>query len=242
MLVHGVPETAHVWEPLVARLGRSDVVTLSLPGFGCPRPAGFAATKEAYVGWLVDALRRIEGPIDLVGHDWGGGFVLRAVSQRADLVRTWVTDVAGMGDPGFRWHDNARVWQTPGEGEQFWDAILAAPPEMRAMAMEAAGVPAPHALAMVEWIDRTMADCILALYRSAVHVGEEWSPGFVAIPRPGLVLVPKDDAFLDHESARRGTARAGATLRELDGLGHWWLLQDPARAAGVLREFWDGVR
>jgi hypothetical protein len=39
----------------------------------------------------------------------------------------------------------------------------------------------------------------------------------------------------------RAAARAGASTVALDGLGHWWMLQDPARAAAVLREFWATV-
>ena len=41
VLVHGVPDTHRVWGALVGRLRRDDVVTLSLPGFGCAIPAGF---------------------------------------------------------------------------------------------------------------------------------------------------------------------------------------------------------
>jgi hypothetical protein len=36
----------------------------------------------------------------------------------------------------------------------------------------------------------------------------------------------------------RAAARADARTVGLDGFGHWWMLQDPARAAAVLREFW----
>ena len=36
VFVHGVPDTARVWHALIARLGRKDVVTVSLPGFGQP--------------------------------------------------------------------------------------------------------------------------------------------------------------------------------------------------------------
>ena len=94
-----------------ALMHRDDVIALQLPGFGCPRPDGFEATKEAYVTWLVRELDQIgaHGPIDLVGHDWGGGFVLRLVSTRADLVRSWVSDIAGMGDVDFVWHQVAKV-------------------------------------------------------------------------------------------------------------------------------------
>ncbi|MDT5218539.1 MAG: hypothetical protein QOF15_644, partial [Mycobacterium sp.] len=34
VLVHGNPETAAIWGPLVDALGRKDVVRLSPPGFG----------------------------------------------------------------------------------------------------------------------------------------------------------------------------------------------------------------
>jgi pimeloyl-ACP methyl ester carboxylesterase len=73
VFVHGVPETPAIWDGLRSCLRREDVIALQLPGFGCARPDGFAATKEAYVAWLVAALEPIsaQGPIDLVGHDWG---------------------------------------------------------------------------------------------------------------------------------------------------------------------------
>jgi pimeloyl-ACP methyl ester carboxylesterase len=88
VLVHGVPETPAIWGPLRSKLRRSDVAALQLPGFGIPPPEGFGATKEEYVTWLVGELERLHagGPVDLVGHDWGGGFVVRVVSIRPDLV------------------------------------------------------------------------------------------------------------------------------------------------------------
>ena len=143
VLVHGVPETPAVWEHLRSELSRSDVVTPQLPGFGCPRPAGFGATKEEYVQWLVSELEALaaQGPIDLVGHDWGGGFVVRVVSTRPDLVRSWVTDAAAIGDVNFEWHDFAKIWQTPGEGEQFFEQQLATSPEERGSVFEMFGVP-----------------------------------------------------------------------------------------------------
>src|SRR6266566_771546 len=198
VLVHGVPETPVVWGPLRTHLRRTDVATLQLPGFGCPRPAGFGATKEEYVDWLVAELERLraDGPIDLVGHDWGGGLVVRLVSTRPDLVRSWVTDAAGLGDPGFEWHELAKVWQTPDAGEAFWDQQLALPPEQAASTLEAFGVPADRALIMAGWPDATMADCILALYRSAVDVGREWGGDFENVPVPGLTLLASDDPFL----------------------------------------------
>ncbi|MGI9119444.1 MAG: alpha/beta fold hydrolase [Acidimicrobiales bacterium] len=111
VLVHGVPQTPVLWDPLRSCLGRRDVVALQLPGFGCAKPEDFDATKEDYVRWLIREVERLQGqgPIDVVGHDWGGGFVVRTVSTRADLVRSWVTDAASVGDARFEWHDFAKI-------------------------------------------------------------------------------------------------------------------------------------
>ena len=243
VLVHGVPETPALWDPLRSRLRRSDVVALQLPGFGCARPAGFGATKEEYVAWLVEELERLQGQgaVDLVGHDWGGGFVVRVVSTRPDLVRSWVTDAAGIGDASFEWHEFATLWQTPGAGEEFFERQLARPVEERAAVFERSGASREQAVAMARSADRTMADCILALYRSAVDVGREWAPQFRDIPAPGLVVVPSEDPFLSAGSARAGAARAGAEVVDLLGLGHWWMLEDPARGAAMFETFWASL-
>ena len=240
VFVHGVPETPAIWNALRSHLQRDDVIALQLPGFGCPRPDGFGATKEEYVAWLVGELETIapQGPIDLVGHDWGGGFVVRLVSTRADLVRSWVCDAAGLGDVNFEWHDFAKIWQTPGEGEQFYADNLAIAADERGAVFEMFGVPHDAAIALGRPLDQTMADCILALYRSALDVGKEWAPDFHDIARPGRILVPSDDAFLSADLSRNSAKRTGASITELDGVGHWWMLQDPERGAKVLQEFW----
>ena len=243
VVVHGVPETPAVWDPLRAVLGRSDIEALRLPGFGSRPPAGFGSTKEEYVAWLVDELERLAqtGPVDLLGHDWGGGFVVRVVSTRPELVRSWVTDAAGIGDPDFEWHDFAKIWQTPGEGERFFAEQLATPPAEQASVFEAFGVPTERAVALAGSIDEDMVRCILALYRSAVTVGLEWGPDFEDIAAPGLALLPTEDPFLSADGCRVAAGRAGVAVVELAGLGHWWMLQDPARVAPVLEGFWGSL-
>ncbi len=127
VFVHGNPETTAIWDPLLVALGRDDVVTLSPPGFGVPAPAGWAATSDDYLAWLVSELEAIDGPIDLIGHDWGGGHVQRLAATRPDLIRSWVTDIAGCADPEYVWHDMAQVWQTPGAGEEAVESMRSQP-------------------------------------------------------------------------------------------------------------------
>lgn len=240
VFVHGVPETPAVWGPLIAELDRDDIVNLQLPGFGCPRPDGFAATKEDYVAWLVGELeaRQDDGPIDLVGHDWGGGLVVRLVSTRPELVRSWATDAAGLGHVDFEWHDLAKIWQKPVEGEDFWAQQLAQSPEERAAVFELFGVPHDGALALAKPIDETMVSCVLDLYRSATDVGGEWAPDFHDVPKPGLVIVAADDDLGSSERTLEAAHRAGAAVEVIDGVAHWWPLQDPTRGAAALNRFW----
>jgi pimeloyl-ACP methyl ester carboxylesterase len=245
VFVHGVPETPRVWDGVRQRLSRTDTVAVSLPGFGTSVPSGFGSTMNEYAAWLAAELDQIVkdsgGPVDLVGHDWGAGFTMRVVSTQPALVRTWVLDAAGLADPDFEWHDFAKLWQTPGEGEAFFEGQLALPVPERAGSFIMFGVPEPAASEMAEGVDKRMAACILALYRSATAVHKEWGPDFVDVPRPGLVIVPSNDPFLSADGATRAGQRAGAQVTKLEGRGHWWMLEDPAGGAQVLESFWSSV-
>ena len=241
VFVHGNPETAAIWGPLLEELGRDDVILLSPPGFGAPVPEGFGCTHLEYRDWLADELGRLDGPVDLVGHDWGGGHVLNLVLHRPELVRSWVSDVVGLFDPDYVWHDLAQVWATPGAGEELIEAMLGGTVAERAERNEGLGMPAAVAAEVAAGQDEAMGRSVLALYRSAVQpvlvdAGKHLD---VAAQRPGLAILATDDHFVGTEEMRRRTAaRAGARVEVLEGLGHWWMLQDPARAAAALSRFW----
>jgi pimeloyl-ACP methyl ester carboxylesterase len=244
VFVHGVPETPEVWDPIVSLLHRTDVLALRLPGFGEAAPKGFGATKEEYTAWLIDELGAIGEPVDAVGHDWGGGFVLRVACTRPDLVRCWVSDVAGILDPAYVWHDLAQIWQTPGAGEQYFAETSALDPAVMIQAYARLGITPAAARAFVEAADVEMARCILALYRSATQprLAEWLAVAPAAKARPGLVVAPSDDPYTGGPMSAVGMAPLlGAQARVLDGLGHWWMLQDPRRGADVLEAFWAEV-
>jgi pimeloyl-ACP methyl ester carboxylesterase len=244
VLVHGNPETSAIWDPLRAVLGRDDVVALSPPGFGAPVPAGFGATSDDYVAWLIGELEAIGEPVDLVGHDWGGGHVARVACARPDLLHSWVTDVAGIFDPAYVWHDFAQIWQTPGAGEANIEETLAAPVADRAALYGSLGMTPDVAAAVAEGFNADMGRCILALYRSALQPAlTEWGKALpAAAARPGLVLCAADDPFVGGpELAQRSAEIAGAQFVVLQGVGHWWMTQDPASGARALNQFWDGL-
>ena len=247
VFVHGNPETAAIWGPLLAELDHPAVVTLSPPGFGAPVPDGFAATADDYAAWLASELERQSGesgPVDLVGHDWGGGHVMRVAMERPDLIRSWAMDIAGCFAPDYAWHDLAQVWQTPGAGEEAVAGMAALPVADRASMFESLGMTADVARSVAEANDETMGRCILSLYRSAAQpamarLGEGLG---AAAARPGLVIIPTEDGYTGGEARARWSAgQANAQVAVLEGLGHWWMLQDPAAGAAALRKFWASL-
>ncbi|WP_193047001.1 alpha/beta fold hydrolase [Mycolicibacterium baixiangningiae] len=244
VLVHGNPETDAVWGPLVDALRRTDVVRLSPPGFGSPLPSGFSATFLAYRDWLVDELQRIDGPVDLVGHDWGGGHVVNAVMHRPDLVRSWASDVVGLFDRDYVWHDMAQGFQTPETGEQLVAMMQDGSVEDRAQQLVTYGIPADVATSFAAAQGPEMGQAILALYRSARQpaLADAGRALENAAARPGLSLSATEDPFVGtQEMRRRAAERAGARTEVLDGLGHWWMVENPAAGAAALTRFWESL-
>jgi pimeloyl-ACP methyl ester carboxylesterase len=98
------------------------------------------------------------------------------------------------------------------------------------------------AQASAEAAGEEMGRCILALYRSAAQPAmTRWGEDLEAAERrPALVIIATEDPYTGGEVlARRSAQRFGADVAVLEGVGHWWMLQDPAAGAGALRAFFD---
>ncbi|HEY4019316.1 MAG TPA: alpha/beta fold hydrolase, partial [Pseudonocardiaceae bacterium] len=169
VFVHGNPESEAIWGPLLAELGREDVLRLSPPGFGAPVPDGFGATVTEYRDWLIEALTALGEPVHLIGHDWGGGHVVNVAMHRPDLLLSWASDVLGLFDPDYVWHDLAQVWQTPGAGEESLARMTGGTEQDRATGLAGLGFPPDAAAEVAKAQGPDMARCILALYRSAAQ-------------------------------------------------------------------------
>jgi pimeloyl-ACP methyl ester carboxylesterase len=250
VFVHGNPETAAVWSPLLDALAASgvgDVVTLSPPGFGAPLPDGFGATADDYADWLAGELAALSTAhgveIDLVGHDWGAGHVARIVADRPDLIRSWAIDVAGLLHPDYEWHDAARTWQEPGAGEEAIGLMVGMSAVERTELFASLGLPEVVATSFANAVDEAMGRAILALYRSAAqpylrHLGDRLRTA--AGRPPGLVLVAEQDTYVAADLGRDVADRLEAATVILDA-GHWWMTSHPTPASAGLGEFWAGL-
>lgn len=248
VFVHGNPETSAVWDLLADRLaeaGYPEQVRLSPPGFGSPVPDGFGATVIDYREWLIGELERFERPVDLVGHDWGGGHTVNVAMTRPDLLRSWCSDAIGVFDPDYVWHEFAQIWQTTGAGEAWVAGALMLGANKRAAALASRGMDPGIAARVANGFDKQMGKCILRLYRSAAQpvvagIGADLE---AAAARSGLVIVPTEDQMVGTDEQRlRSAARAGARVETLEGFGHWWMTEDEGRrGAAALTAFWSSL-
>ena len=239
VLVHGVPDTERMWDRLAAALGPRELVRLSLPGFGTEVPIGWTATKEDYADWLAARLDEIGDPVDLVGHDWGAILCQRVASVRPDLIRTLAVG-SGPLDAEYEWHPMAQAMQTAEVGEQVMTALVETAPDDLAAGLAAGGAGPELAAIQAPRVDARMAECILALYRSAIDVGAEWQPAVDAMPhRPAMVFHGADDAFVPVDIATRLAQRLGAELTVYPDTGHWWAWERADETATALARLWS---
>jgi pimeloyl-ACP methyl ester carboxylesterase len=244
-IVHGVPETSAIWQPLVAALaarGEAHIELLSPPGFGAPLPDDFDPTQANYAAWLVSELERLGGDVDLVGHDWGAGHVFGALDQRPDLISSWAADCVGLIHPDYVWHDLAQVWQTPEAGEQAVATMMGGDPAASVAGLAALGLPETIAAEVADAQNEAMGRAILGLYRSAAQPAMAELGARLAAKSlpPGLVLLPTEDPYVGPpERALELADTLAADVCRLKGMGHWWMFSGADQVADALTEHWS---
>lgn len=119
LFLHGVPDTAEVWNEVIA--GVQDRYTCYAPDFmgihrSVENPA-FDYSFDGYADWveaLVQALG-IDQPVTLVVHDWGFIGLAWAVKYPQRIARIVIANTVFT--HLYKWHFWARVWRTPVLGE-----------------------------------------------------------------------------------------------------------------------------
>jgi pimeloyl-ACP methyl ester carboxylesterase len=242
VLVHGLPETREIWQPLQEIL-EGDVVAVGLPGLGTARPAGFSGTKDAYAEWLGETLGQVDTPVDVVGHDVGALLTMRVASAFDLALRSWTVDVADIFHPRFAWPKRVRDLQTPGLGEDMLKTareVDADDPRSTASLLIGGGVPRDLAREVGSAHDEVMSRSVLDFYRSAApNVGADWWKDVTGPTRSrGLVLLLPDPPEVEVMSLEVAD-QLGAETARLEGLNHCWMAEAPRVVAGVLERFWS---
>lgn len=85
VLLHGIGDSCHAWDPVLALLSRERrVIAFDLPGFGQTPPLPNSAVTPADFASLLPAQLAklgIDGPVAMAGNSLGGWIALEAAKQ-----------------------------------------------------------------------------------------------------------------------------------------------------------------
>jgi pimeloyl-ACP methyl ester carboxylesterase len=237
LLLHGVPDSGLLWEPVLERLPAGwQAIVPDLPGFHrSGLPSDFRYELKGYADWvrgLLDALE-IEDPVLLVLHDWGG--IFGHAFACAHPAR--VAGILAMSYPFthlYRWHAWARVWRTLGLGELAmafmnrslleWELRRGSPRMDR-----------DHVEATWRALEgrRDVRRHVLRLYRAMdPDRFVPWATRALALNKPLQAVWGADDPYVPSwVASHMGADR----VERLPGVGHWV----PVEAPGAVVAAWS---
>ena len=256
VLVHGYPDQQDVWEPLIQQLPLEDwhVVTYDVRG------AGGSDAPASTAGYLTDRLvddlvavldATVEGPVHLVGHDWGSVQLWDVVAGESTDPRLHgrvasFTSISGPSIDHVAWltsHPNGRVpallqqamhsWYIgafnvpllPELGWRYGHAVVA-----RLMAPRE-GLPPDH------WGTELRRNAVngLGLYRANIG-GRMRKPRSVRVDVPVLVVHPERDRYLTDLALEELDHLCSDVRVERVDAGHWAVVTDADVVAPLVRE------
>lgn len=239
LLLHGVPDCANLWDKVIPLIGhRYRCFAADLPGiYRSATPKDYCFDLDSYADWvdaLVDALvqtQQVELPLTLICHDWGAIYGMLWACKYPHKVKRVVAGDFPFSSQ-YRWHEWARIWQTPLLGEVSmlgmnwplfrWELRRSArrmtPDDMRAT----------YTAAPKSWSTRWT---VLRMYRSAAPKKfAAWAERQQRLAQqvPIDIIWGADDVYVPIEEARRLCSRS---LSIIDNCGHWPPLEAPQEYA-----------
>jgi pimeloyl-ACP methyl ester carboxylesterase len=235
VLVHGATADHSRWETVLPLLEpHVTVYAMDRRGRGSSGDAADYRIEEegADVAAVVEAVADATGgPVDVLGHSYGGLCVLEAMTQ-TDRIRRAVLYEAGAGvptEPGLA--DELAALLADGRREEVVIRLLTV----------AAGVPSDQLArmrALPSWPHRVAA-AHTVVREVRAHDGYSLRPErFTAVTVPTLLLLGSDSPPSEREStARIAAALRGARVVTLEGQGHVAMLTAPELFAAEVLDF-----
>ncbi|HVU12573.1 MAG TPA: alpha/beta hydrolase [Phototrophicaceae bacterium] len=243
IFLHGVPDSAELWRPIIDQLQSSyRCIAPDLPGLTTRSalPTGFDFTLPSMAQWLNDFVTAlaIHEPINLVFGDFGGLYALAfAITYPERVGKLALAGSVGF-TPDYEWHSTAKMWRTPILGEV---SMMMLNEGMFANTMKTS---APL-LTPQHWRDvyaLSLANAavkrnIVRLYR-AIDTKDyaTWEPKLLDLTRrvPMIVLWGDQDPFIDRRFADRFGAQQ---VQHYPNNGHWIAAEAPDEMAAQIAAF-----
>ncbi len=230
LFLHGVPTCSDDWLPFLELIGG---VAPDLPGFGRSGKRGDGDyTMEGYDRFIEAFLdlAEIEGPVNLVVHDWGGVGLLWAQRFPERVHRLVIMNTVPLGQT-YRWHWIARMWRRRIIGELFMGSTSrwALRKLLKPATTLPEGMPDHFLDSILDHLDQGTQRAILRLYRTSpsdklLVAGTRLDE----ISAPALVVWGGHDPYIAAEHGRQyADMLPRATLRPVPQAGHWPWIDDP---------------
>ncbi|MFI2642319.1 alpha/beta fold hydrolase [Streptomyces sp. NPDC018610] len=223
VLVHGAFADAAGWSGVIDRLQRAGV-----PVLAPPNPLRGLAADAAYIASVA---ARIDGPVVLVGHSYGGAVITVAGTAENVVglvyIAAYVPDEGeSLGELQGRFPDsplvsNLEEWSYPtAEGDRATEVTIAEK-----------AFPSVFAADLPEEVTKVLAAAQRPL---ALGVFAEKAAAAAWKSKPSWALVAGADRAIDPDVERFGAERAAATVVELDGASHAVALSQPEAVARIV--------
>lgn len=116
LMLHGSPDTAEMWNPLIDRLkDRVRCIAVDLPGFGrSTMPDNFELTLDRYADFMNALLDKlgIQEPVYLVSADFGTHYAQAFLVKYPQRVRGVVVSNSTF-HSDYHWHGFAKLYRIP---------------------------------------------------------------------------------------------------------------------------------
>jgi len=250
LLLHGFPQHWYAWRGVAGDLARDQhVVVPDLPGFGWsePAPHGWSTAQRAADVLALLGTLGLDGPVDVVGHDWGAWLAFRVALDAPARLRRLVA-VSELHPWPLQRRLVPRLWR-------MWVTALFEIPGLGEAVQRRRGAVrwflARDARDADVWTDDLVdAYAEIAALRPVAHAGRRLHSAFVAhdVARmvlrrdghapydvPTLMIVGDRDAYIPPALVAPPRSRADVVqVRTVPG-GHFLLDENPRAVADAVR-------